>query len=116
MKLRELLKSLKQKIQFKRFYKGYWDGYNQGTKRCMVANGLFLPVKMTDINVYSEFSKHPPRSRTWTYAPWRAGFEYGYDEALGFYNSGESPTCNGDSFYEQDIRIKLEFERLKEDF
>lgn len=116
MKLKELMKSIKLKIQFKRFQKGYWDGYSQGCKRCLVANGTFLVVKVTDINVYSEFSKHPPKSRAWTYRPWRAGFEYGYAEAISFYDSGESPTSNDDSFYEQDIRIKLEFEKLKEDF
>lgn len=116
MVLPNFILRIKEHIQFKRFYKGYWNGYNQGTKRCFIANGRLLPVKITDINVYAEFSKHPPRSRTWTYNPWRAGFEYGYTEALSFYNAGESPTSNDDSFYEQDIRVKQEFERLKEDF
>lgn len=116
MKLKELMKIIKRNIQFKRFKSGYWSGYNQGAKRCFTANGLFLPVKATDINIYSEFCKHPPRSREWTYNPWRAGFEYGYTEALSFYDAGESPTSNEDSFYDQESRIRLEFEKQKEDF
>lgn len=108
--------AIKRKIQFKRFKSGYWDGYRQGAKRCFTANGLFLPAKVTDISIYSEFCKHPPRSREWTYNPWRAGFEYGYFEALSFYNAGESPVSNDDSFYNQDIRIRMAFEKQKENF
>lgn len=116
MALPKFIFELKRKIQFRRFKSGYWDGYHQGTKICFTANGLFLPVKVTDISIYSEFSKHPPCSREWTYNPWRAGFEYGYTEALSFYNAGESPVSNGDSFYRQDIRIRMAFERQKENF
>lgn len=116
MALPNFILRIKERIQFERFQKGYWSGYNQGAKRCFTANGLFLPVKVTDISIYSEFCKHPPRSREWTYNPWRAGFEYGYTEALSFYNAGESPVYNDDSFYSQDIRIRMEFERQKENF
>lgn len=116
MALPNFIFEIKRKIQFKRFKSGYWEGYKQGAKRCFTANGLFLPVKMTDINIYSEFSKHPPNSRAWTYNPWRAGFEYGYTEALSFYDAGESPTSNNDTFYDQESRIRLEFEKQKADF
>lgn len=116
MALPKFIFGIKQKIQFKRFKSGYWDGYRQGAKRCFTANGLFLAAKITDINIYCEFCKHPPRSREWTWKPWRAGFEYGYLEALSFYNSGDNPVSNDDSFYSQDIRIRMAFEKRKDNF
>lgn len=110
------LKILKRKIQFNRFSKGYWSGYSQGARRCLVANGMFLPLKITDINIYSNFVNHPPRSRKWTYQPWFEGFSYGYTEALSFYNSGDDPEYNNDSIHDQEIRIREEFMKCVENF
>lgn len=111
-----LFKAIKEKIQFRKFYNGYYAGYKEGAKRCYMSDGRFLRLSMTDMNVYSDFSKHPNKNWNWLYRPWREGFDFGYTEALGFYNSGDDPNKNGDSYYAQDIRVKQEFEKLKEDF
>lgn len=111
-----LFRLLKERIQYKKFYNGYYAGYHQGAKRCYMSDGRYLRLSMTDMNVYSDFAKHPSKSRKWLYVPWRKGFDYGYSDAVGFYNSGDDPHKNDDSYYAQDIRVRQRYEELKEEF
>lgn len=116
MKLPTFLRVIKEKIQLKKFRNGYWDGYSSGAKRCLIEDGRFLRLSVTDMNVYCEFKKHPNKSRTWLYGPWRAGFDFGYTEAVSFYNSGDHPHDNNDTVHDQEFRIMQEFLRQKDDF
>ena len=83
------LQKIKIKWQFRKFILGYSKGYEQGAIKCKLSNGRFLRLSRTDITVRSGFVKKPKFK--FLLGPFLSGFELGYTEAVGDYNSGDEP-------------------------
>lgn len=105
-----IFEKYKKKKQFQAYCNGYSAGYQRGVEKCRLnADGRVLQLRSSDITIQSQFCKRPKAA--WRYFPWYAGFEYGYTEALSWYNAGEDPKL-GDG----DESINDIIERLRKEF
>lgn len=104
-----LIRRLKERLQFQAYVDGFSKGYQHACKRFRVLDGRYLPYKFSDVVLGQQYVKSPRFK--FRKLPWVKGFEYGYMDALSQYNAGEDAHNSDETFTDLIARVKNEFER-----